>query len=684
MDSVQRRTITRNRQLLACTECRRRKLKCDHRAPCTSCERRGDEASCTYQRFANGVEQERERRLQAEARLEHLERLVQQLAQNGGVSAPHEKTNILPVAGQQMEREEFGMEAEILVSKEPVFNGSTHWSAMLADIEGLRSAITPGEATTTDDDILECEEDIGASLILGSTVPLSIQQVLVKYLPSRQETDRLTSAHFRSRGASAPFIHASYFRRLYQEFWKDPTSAPALWTSILFSICHIAKNTLALGQVKGYADERFGVASAHCLGLGEFFRPKRFSVESLLLFVQAQCMTSLDMSPDLGLILGLIIRLATRMGYHRDPDMFPLSAFEREMRRRTWSLCMQLDLLISFQLGLPSNIQYPTWDTRPPRNLQDSDFDEDTKELPPARPDSESTDILFYIAKHKLMTVFEKILRHTLSTATNESIDVDQLDSEIRNVYLALPEVQRPRPMADSVVDSPSLTVTRLCVFFIYQKSLCVLHRPYVTRGRVYSIEICRDAASNILRYFNDTYQEFLPGGQLETERWFMSNITWHDYLLGAVALCLTLCASDQYIAAAHVEPTEALHLLQRVRDICGEQSVRSKGSGRVQKVVNATLLRFGSQQHEDAMTDTSNSNTSLEFHLMGSPFVNGQASGDDVMPPQCLQDFPSEQTKSDWTGGEDMARPMEDTSWAYLEQYLNLSDIDLMPSTPT
>ena len=682
MDSVQRRTITRNRQLVACTECRRRKLKCDHRTPCTSCARRGDEASCTYQRFANSVEQERERRLQAEARLEHLERLVQELAQTGGALTPHEKNNVLPEAGQQTEREEIGVEADVRVYKEPVFNGSTHWSAMLADIEELRSAIIPGDAASTDDEIHEGEENIGANVILGSTAPLSIQQVLVQYLPSRQEADRLTSAYFRSRGASAPFIHASYFRRLYLEFWKDPMSAPALWTSILFSICHIARNTLALGQVKGYADEKFSIASAHCLARGEYFRPKRFAVESLLLFVQAQCMTSLGMSPDLGLILGLIVRLATRMGYHRDPDMFPLSAFEKEMRRRTWSLCMQLDLLISFQLGLPSNIQYPTWDTRPPRNLQDSDFDEDTKELPPARPDSESTDLLFYNAKHRLMTVFEKILRHTLSTATNESIDVDQLDSEVRNVYLALPEVLRPRPMADSVVDSPSLTVTRLCVFFIYQKSLCVLHRPYVTRGRVYSIEVCRDAASNILRHFNDTYQEFQPGGQLETERWFMSNITWHDYLLGAVALCLTLCASDQYIAAAHVEPTEALQLLQRARDVCGEQSVRSKGSGRVQKVVNATLLRFGSQQHEDAMTETGASNTSLEFPLMGSPFVNGQTSAHDVMPRQCLQDFPSEQTGIDLTRGEGMASSTEDTSWAYLEQFLNLSDIDLMPST--
>ncbi|MCJ1458928.1 hypothetical protein MMC28_009304, partial [Mycoblastus sanguinarius] len=636
-------------------------------------------------RFANGLERERERRLQAEARLEHLERLVQQLAQHGDGSAPHGNTVSYQMADQQVNRDDSSIEPGVLVPKEPVFNGSTHWSAMLQDIEGLRSAIIPNEATTTDSDIFEYKENTGASLILGSAVPLQFQEVLVQYLPSRQEVDRLTAAYFRGRGVSAPFIHASYFQKLYQDFWKDPLRAPVLWTSILFSICHIAKSTLTLGKENVYRDDRYSVASAHCLALGEYFRPKRFSVESLLLFVQAKCLTSLGMSPDSGLIFGLLIRLATIMGYHRDPDIFQLSAFEREMRRRTWSLCIQLDLLISFQLGLPSNIQFPTWNTRPPRNLQDSDFDEDTKELPPARPDSESTDILFYIAKHRLMTVFEKILRHNMSTGTNESADVDELDTEIRDTYSALPEILRPRPIADSVVDSPSLIVTRLCVSFVYQKCLCVLHRPYVTRGRVYSTQVCCDAASSIVRHLNDTYQEFLPGGQLETERWFMSNITWHDYLLGVIALCLVLCASSKSIAASNIKTVETLQLLRRARDVCVEQSMRSKDSGRVQKVINATLLHFGSlgnQNNEDAMNESSLSTNSFEFSLIQSPFAGDQASAHDVMPPYCLQDFPPDQTEVDWMGSELMARPMDDTSWAYLGQFLNLSDDDLMPSS--
>ena len=652
-------------------------MKCDRHAPCTACAKRGDEASCTYQRCSSSLEHERERRLQAEARLEHLEQLVQQLAQNG------ENTHSQQVTEQRLNHEESEMGHEASTCcREPIFNGSTHWSAMLEDIEELRFAIVPNEAVTVDDIIVEYKENIGASLILGSEAPLPLHKVLVQYLPSRQEADRLTAAYFRNRGVSAPFIHASQFRRLYQEFWRDPSRTPVLWTSILFSICHIAINTLSLGKENVEPDDRYNIASAHCLSLGKYFRPKRFSVESLLLFAQARCFTSLGMSPDSGLLMGLLIRLATRMGYHRDPDMFPLSAFGKEMRRRTWSLCMQLDLLTSFQLGLPSNIQFPTWDTRPPKNLEDSDFDEDTNELPPARPDSEVTSVLFYVAKHRLMAVFEKILRHNLSTGANDPAAAEELDTDIRRVYSTFSENLLPRPMADSIVDSPSLIVTRLCVFFVYQKCLCVLHRPYVTRGRVYSIQMCYDAASSIVRCFNDTYEEFLPGGQLETERWFMSNITWHDYLFGVVALCAVLCASSQASTPPRFYFAEVVQLLQKAQNICVEQSGQSRESGRVQKVVNATLLHFanvGSQNNGFAVTEPGRITDSFGLSPMQSPFASDHTGAHDSIP-YSVQELQPEQMEADWAESEIMPMPMDDPSWAYLGQFLNLSDDDLGP----
>ena len=664
--------------MLACNECRRRKLKCDRLTPCTTCAKRGNETSCIYHRSPNSLEREREGRLQAEARLEHLERLVQQLAQNGdGVGHPENETSHQAV-DQQFNG---GQEPGILASKGLVFNGSTHWSAMLEDAEGLRSAIVPTDAAPSDDH--DYEEYTGCSIILGSAAPLPLEQILIQFLPPRREVDCLTAAYFRSRALSAPFIHASHFRRLYQDFWKDPLKAPVLWTSILFSICHVAQISLSVGKKNTNADNRYSVASAHCLAHGEYFRPKQFSVESLLLFVQADCLTGLSMPPDLGPVFGLLIRLATQMGYHKDPDRFQISAFEGEMRRRTWSLCMQMDLLISFQMGLPSNIQSPTWDTRSPRNLHDSDFDEDTEQLPLARPDSESTDIIFYIAKHRLMVVFEKILRHTMSTESNISNNVGELDTEIRGIYSAFPQDLRPRPMTDSIVDSPSLIVTRLCVFFVYQKCLCVLHRPYVIRGQVYSTQICYDAASNIVRCFNDSYREFFPGGQLETERWFMSNITWHDYLFGVIALCVVLCTSSQSNTTPDVQSVEILQLLQRAQEICIEQSMRSKDSGRVQKIVNATLLHFeslGDESNEGSMNDLSSLTRTFEpSSSMQVPFAGDQTDSQDVISSPYLQDFAPKQREADRAGSEAMTTSMDDSSWAYLEQFLNLSDHDLM-----
>lgn len=675
MEAKRKRVITRNREFLACTECRRRKLKCDRQTPCNSCRRRGDETSCNYQRSANSQDREHERRVRAEARLEHLEKLVEQVAhQPNGAAFPETSSH------QRFNPNTNGADAEVSMSVGFSYNGSSHWSAMLEDIQGLKSAFTSDGLAAPEDDIFETEENCEVNLLLGAATPMSLQQILSQYLPARQESDRLIAAYFRSKGACAPIVHAVQFRRLYEHFWTDPLSSPILWTSTLFSIFHVAHNTLSLGKDTLLSDDRYGVAAAQCLALGEYFRPKRWAVESLLLFIQAKCLTGLGTSPDIGLLLGVLVRLATSMGYHRDPDKLRLSAFEKEMRRRSWSLCMQLDLLISFQLGLPSNVQFPTWDTRPPRNLQDFDFDEETKELPPSRPDSEPTDIQFYIAKHSLMAVFEKILRHNLTQGMDVSSDVDKLDADIRNVYTALPDILQPRPIAASVVDPPSLIVTRLCVFFIYQKCLCVLHRPYIVRGRLQSILTCCDAASNIVQYYNDVYNEFLPGGQLQTERWFMGGISWHDYLLGVTLLCLVLCESTQGGNLPSFNLAETFRLLRHARCICREQSAKSKDSKRVQRVVDATLLRFDGCESGPAER-IANASYPRTSSMLETPSAGGQANAQNFDPPTDIQHFSLDQAEADAMSTGIWTNPTEDPSWVYLEQFLNLSEDDVLAS---
>lgn len=545
---------------------------------------------------------------------------------------------------------------------------------MLEDIEELRLAMGTDDMAAD----LENTSPLGAvDVLFGSRVTPSFHQILSQFLPTRQEADRLIAAYFRAKTVAAPFIHTSQFRRQYQNFWNDPSRAPPLWTSMMFTICYITTSTL-MPRNDEDVDAKYSTAAAHCLVIGGFSRPKRFAVEALLLFAQSRVFTRLDIPPEVATLMSLVIRLASKLGYHREPERFSMSTFEKEMRRRTWSLCIQLDLLTCFQIGLPSTVQYPTWDTKPPSNLLDSDFDEDTMTLPAPRPDTELTDIVFYNAKHRLVVVFEKVLRNTLNTNEDADLQVDELDNEVRKTYAAIPEILHPRPMSESTVDPPYLTVTRLCVAFMFQKCRCVLHRRYVAQNRLVSIRTCYEASMQLVRLFTDAYAEFQPGGQNESERWFFSSITWHDFLLGATSLCLIVCVLSQNNFGIDIDGPRTLELLRKCQQACVEQSSNNADTRRAAKVVRATVALFEAQidqaQSEASLFAKQDTAYAVPSEQIGFGNVTHSSTLRTSMPGDA--DMPG---VFDWGWDDDLSRPIEDPSWSYLEQFLNLQPDESM-----
>jgi hypothetical protein len=662
MKRQQQRRITRNREFRACTSCRKSKLKCDRQLPCSACTKRSEATSCFYERKFEVGENEHARRLEAEAKLEHLEQLVQQLSQSQQPPATPNSTNL---NAKQHDTNP--------LSEETLQNGATHWSAMLEDIEDLRISMTARDDVEVRDMDFDGGEDECLSLLFGATKLLSFNEILSQFLPARNEADRLVAAYFRAKSVAAPFIHSAQFSKLYRLFWDDPSAASPLWTSIMFSIFDITSRTVSTNTADNTSENipnRFAIAAALCLVVGQYSEPQKLGIEALLLYAQARCILSVDISPDVAILFGALVRLATVMGYHRDAgSREDLSAFEVEMRRRTWSLCMQLDLLVSFQLGIPSNVQLPTWDAKPPTNLLDSDFDEDTVQLPPPRPSFEPTEIVFYIAKHKLMAIFEKILRHTLSPLGQSTYELDMIDEELRLTYEHLPAVFHPQFMMDSIVATPSLIVTRLCVNAIYQKCICVLHRKYVTERRLESIQKCYNAATDLVRRFVDVYKEFEPGGQLETERWFRGSITWHDFLLGCTALCLTVCSTRHGIpgrpSITIVDVAASLELLWSAKTVIEQRTPSSKDSRKVRRLIEALIPKFSDQDNEAQ-------------HKIQTPISGGQhlVSNTDLVTS-------SSQENNDWSwADETTTMPLEDPAWTYMQQFLDLPDDYLIPDT--
>lgn len=143
------------------------------------------------------------------------------------------------------------------------------------------------------------------------------------------------------------------------------------------------------------------------LGQGEISSPAAIRARGAHIVCQCKNMQSLDPSREAGLIFGMIVRMAYEMGYHRDPNSNgSFTEFEGEMRRRVWAFCKQVDLMVSFQLELPSNICLENCDARSPRNLANSDFDVDTWVLFPPRSENETTGLLWFIVKERQMVSF--------------------------------------------------------------------------------------------------------------------------------------------------------------------------------------------------------------------------------------------------------------------------------------
>ncbi|TKA66750.1 hypothetical protein B0A49_06540, partial [Cryomyces minteri] len=253
------------------------------------------------------------------------------------------------------------------------------------------------------------------------------------------------------------------------------------------------------------------------------------------------------------ILTGVIVRLAMRMGYHKDSKPYPnVSVFQGEMRRRVWTFVRQADLLFSFQFGLPSMVRGDGCDTGLPRSLWDDELYEDMKTLPPSRPTSEPTPVSYMIAKGRLVFTFGDIVQRVQSLTYPPTYDeIMKLDNALRESRLVIPPHLQMRPVHETPTDTPTLITQRFGLELLYLKSQCVLHRKFVTPGRdteryAYSRRTCLDASMQMLEHQATLHHEARPGGRLSSVKWFISSLTTHDFLLAAMIICLDLYQSAE------------------------------------------------------------------------------------------------------------------------------------------
>jgi hypothetical protein len=339
-------------------------------------------------------------------------------------------------------------------------------------------------------------------------------------------------------------------------------------------------------------------------------------------------------------LVGMIVRMAFRMGYHRDPSRFAnISPFEGELRRRAWLVILSVDLVSSAQVGLPRMIQAFMYDTQEPRNVAEDKLYEEMTELPTSEPETELTPLLYIIVSSRVRLAHAKVMDLNNATSQPPYREIMNLDAVLRHVYDKIPESSKAMPAEAFDLAVTGASMSRLYLGLSFLKAELMLHRPYLLLGRTdtryeYSRRVCLNAASEMLEFQQKLDAEIRPGGklwvyvsfpgsvsqaemytdqyshisspgwQVFTMSWYMSSLVAQDFLLATTVLILDLngdltsplpeiptsATSGLRLDRSPPSRQETIKLLRGTQEIWYKASKRSHEARKVAEAVRLVL----------------------------------------------------------------------------------------------
>jgi hypothetical protein len=353
-------------------------------------------------------------------------------------------------------------------------------------------------------------------------------------------------------------------------------------------------------------------AAGAALVWGKYSQPNQWTLQAMMLYVESLFLRARHSHTNCYLLCSVLIRIMLKMGLHRDPSKLPnISPYDGEMRKRLWHLAIQIDLLVSFHLGLPAMIHGIESDTELPCNLADSDFSEESKELPRARPSTDYTSLSYPINKAKVCRIFGLVARQAHSLEVPAYSEVMKLDALLKETYDKVPAFLKIKSMEESITDEPMQVIQTYGLAALYQKIRCVLHRKYLTDAvpkpeHDYSRRACLSAAIELLKCQATTYEACKPGGILSPNGWFVSALAVNDFLLADIVVALIIQSAHYWEAggsskwltedAALPSKEELVRLLGRSAAIWEQMAIHVPDCRKASDLVGTVMRKIEAQ----------------------------------------------------------------------------------------
>ncbi|OBT49858.1 hypothetical protein VE04_09808 [Pseudogymnoascus sp. 24MN13] len=505
-------------------------------------------------------------------------------------------------------------------TEKTMYIGDSHWHLVLADIAEVRNYFT-NHKRELDNQYKKVNETSAArwiaDFIFQGLAPAT-EAELRAGLPPRAKIEKLIARFFNSLDPFVQMLHHKTFHERLEAFFADPKSQSLAWIGLLYATLTLAM--LSYSKVgdeppewKGRTNElaaEYRGRTVQSLATSDYTRPNVYTVETLVLYVHAEYSSRLDVDFGLYLVVGTVVQVAMRMGYHRDASQFTsVSPYEAEMRRRVWLIIRQIDIIFSAQLTLPNLIKSCDCDTQLPRNIFNDDFSTSSTSIPPARPPTEATPMSSILAEGRLVLMLGAIIEETQSVSgPHASYDtIMKWDARIRAARMTMEPHLRFRSLEDSALDPSSLILQRFYIEVLHQKTICVLHRRFIARARTnprytYSRRASVDAAMALLRIQATLHREAQPGGRISEVMWRLTALQKHDFLLGAMIVSLDL--NHDRGGGAHTfwtaeQRADMLSSLETAMAIWEGDQAASMDSYKGAKVLKIMVDKLKAQQNE-------------------------------------------------------------------------------------
>ncbi|KAK4138358.1 hypothetical protein BT67DRAFT_446501 [Trichocladium antarcticum] len=360
-------------RILACVLCQHRKIKCDRTFPCANCAKAN--VKCTPSTPAPARKRRRPNQ-DLQERLARCEELLKEYAtekpENATPRPSPATTYDDPCAKFQITGKLYRENGSMRFVDNPLIGN------IYDELRAMRDII---DGSDDDDDIgpESMTPDDNSDLLFGADTPGPGAKI-ENLWPEAAHIFRLWQIYLDRVNPLTKIIHVPSLQPFVANAASGSQNVPMNVEALLFSIFVMAAVSLTPDECRGL------------LGYSREEALQRFSRGARLRLVGVGFLKSHDLTTLQALVIylfslqgrynrhaawilnGVAIRIAQKMGLHRDGETLGLRPFETEMRRRLWWQIIMVDAKYAMLSGLSHSLLPRNSDTNAPKNVNDADI----------------------------------------------------------------------------------------------------------------------------------------------------------------------------------------------------------------------------------------------------------------------------------------------------------------------